>query len=263
MNAITALFSAVYAWGLQLPPAGLYLFVLAWLFVESTGFPISDEPLLLLAGYLTTTGRLNLALTVALALVGKVAASCLAYWIGHYIILEGFARPATQPQRRLGRWLYYLRPTRAFVLATEDLFRRYGVWGVFVGRLVPVVRSFISYPAGAARMRFPVFLAATTLGSLLWIVIWTTLGAILGKSYQTALTQWGSVGWIVLGVVVVALVALWLLAHRQAERYGERLALRQATPVRRTMRAATAPTNAPATRRSPARVQRRRRRMGR
>jgi len=246
MGAINDAITAVYAWGLHLPPAGLYLFVFAWLFVESTGFPISDEPLLLLAGYLTTTGRLNLALTVALALLGKLAASCLAFWLGHYIDLFGLARPAIPPQTGLNRWLYYIRPTRAFVLATEDLFHRYGVWGVFLGRLVPIVRSFISYPAGAARMRFSVFLLATTAGSLLWIVTWTTLGAILGKGYQTALTQWGSVSWIVLGAVVAALIALWVWAHRRAEQYGERLAVQAAAAQRRN--ASASPNRRPTTR---------------
>src|SRR5579871_5091816 len=106
---MTGMANALLDWARQLPAAGLYTFIFVWLFVESTGFPISDEPLLLLAGYLTTTGRLNLALTVALALVGKVAASCLAYWVGHYIILERFARPTAQPQRGPGRWLYYIR----------------------------------------------------------------------------------------------------------------------------------------------------------
>ena len=104
------------------------------------------------------------------------------------------------------------------------------------------------------------YLLATTLGSLLWIGVWTTLGAVLGKSYQSALTQWGSVSWIALGAVVVALVALWTWAHRRAERYGERLAL-QATQVTPTTLTTMAPK--PTVRRSQGKRQGRRRRLRR
>lgn len=205
-------------WAQGLPVGWLYAFIFAWLFVESTGFPISDEPLLLLAGYLSHIHRLDLGATLALALSGKVAASCVAYWIGRHISLLRLARPATRPARGLRRWLYLIRPTESLVLASERRFRGQGVWGVFVGRLIPVVRSFISYPAGAARMPFGLFLAATTAGSLLWIATWTLLGEALGKSYEVALTRWGSLSWLVLAAFLLALGALWLVSHRRAQR---------------------------------------------
>ncbi len=219
---------AFFQWGQHLPPGGLYIFIFAWLFIESTGFPISDEPLLLLSGYLASTGRLVMAVVLVVALVGKVLASCLAYWIGQHINLERLARPARQPDGGAGRWLYYARPTLPSVIAIEERFRRQGVWGVFLGRLIPVVRSFISYPAGAARMPFERFLAATTAGSLLWITIWTVLGAVLGRSYSEAFARWGSISWLVLGGAILALVAAYIWNHRRAEKqalllYAQRL----------------------------------------
>ena len=69
-------------WGVQLSPAQWYALVVAWLFVESTGFPISDEPIVLSVGYGASVGQLDFALVVLLALLGKVAASCLAYGLG-------------------------------------------------------------------------------------------------------------------------------------------------------------------------------------
>jgi membrane protein DedA with SNARE-associated domain len=246
---------ALFQWGQGLPPLGLYLFIFAWLFIESTGFPISDEPLLLLSGYLAASHRLIMAVVIVIALVGKVAASCLAYWIGHYIRLEGLARPETQPETGAGRWLYYLRPTLPSVIAIEERFRRQGVWSVFLGRLVPVVRSFISYPAGAARMPFGRFLAATTAGSLTWITIWTVLGAVLGHSYKMAFQRWGSLSWIVLALFVAALVIVYIWNHRRSERealalYAERLkeaereARRKAAEARKRRHAATATSGA-------------------
>lgn len=203
----------LYAWGTQLPTIGFYVFLFLWLFVESTGFPISDEPLLLLAGYLTTTRQLQLTLVIVLALVGKVAASCVAYWIGARFDLERLARPALAPSgwRRV---VWTLRPPRAAALAVEARFRQQGVWGVLLGRLIPVVRSFISYPAGAARMPFFAFLAATTAGSLLWITFWTVLGAGLGRSYAAAaaLGRWTLLGWLVVAGGIA--LALWLWRRR-------------------------------------------------
>jgi membrane protein DedA with SNARE-associated domain len=65
----------------------MYTFIFLWLFVESTGFPISDEPVLLFAGYLTHMQRLDVIAVVGVALLGKLMASCLAYWLGRRISL--------------------------------------------------------------------------------------------------------------------------------------------------------------------------------
>ena len=213
--------SGLFVWAQHLPAGGLYAFIFAWLFVESTGFPISDEPLLLLTGYLSLRGRVDLAAAIAVALVGKVAASCLAYWIGRHIDLLSLARPAARPTKGLQRWLYFVRPTAALVQATQQRARTQGVWGVFAGRLIPVVRSFISYPAGAARMPFGRFVLATTAGSLIWIATWTLLGAALGRSYEVAAQRWGTLSWLVLAAFVAVLVAFWLWSHRRAGRAVE------------------------------------------
>lgn len=206
----------LYLWGTQLPAAGFYAFIFLWLFIESTGFPISDEPLLLLSGYLTTTGRLTLALVIALALTGKTAASCLAYWAGMRLDLERLARPAHAPQG-WRRALWALRPTPAVARIVKERFQRQGAWGVFLGRLVPIVRSFISYPAGAARMPFARFLLATAAGSLLWISLWTLLGAALGRSYLAAQARWASLSWVALAAIVGG-SALWLWLQRRHRR---------------------------------------------
>ncbi|MGZ3581940.1 MAG: DedA family protein [Ktedonobacterales bacterium] len=206
----------LYHWGSGLPPAGFYAFTFLWLFVESTGFPISDEPLLLLAGYLTTTQRVHMLPVLLIALTGKVLASCVAYAIGRHFDLERLARPAVRPAAGIAAWLHYLRPSQAFAQQAQQRFQRQGIWGVFLGRLIPVVRSFISYPAGAARMPFMRFLIATTTGSFIWIAFWTLLGAGLGRSYQQAEARWGTVSWLILAGLIAAILAVWLWSHRRA-----------------------------------------------
>lgn len=206
----------LYQWGSGLPPVSFYIFLFLWLFVESTGFPISDEPLLLLAGYLTTIHQILMLPVLLIALTGKVLASCVAYAIGHYFDLGRLVRPTVRPQHGVTAWLYYLRPTQAFAQKAEQRFRRQGVWGVFLGRLIPVVRSFISYPAGAARMPFLLFLTATTAGSFIWIAFWTFLGAGLGRSYQEAEARWGKLSWLILAGIILIISAIWLWNHRRA-----------------------------------------------
>jgi membrane protein DedA with SNARE-associated domain len=197
-------------WLTGLPPELLYLFIFAWLFVESVGSPISDEPILLLAGYLTTVGHLNLVVVIFVALVGKVAASCVAYWIGRRLDLERVKRPERQPTGGIQRWLWYARPTEQMAQRTEDFFAKRGAWSVFLGRLVPVARSFISYPAGAAGMAFPIFLLATIAGSLLWIAGWTVLGAVMGHSYRALEGPWRTISlWIIIAMLFVA-AGYWL-----------------------------------------------------
>ncbi|HEX9039088.1 MAG TPA: DedA family protein [Ktedonobacterales bacterium] len=204
----------IYAWGASLPPLPLYLFIIAWLFIETVGFPISDEPLLLLAGYLTTLHRLEMALVIGMALAGKVAASCVAYWLGRRVNLERLARPGERPRTAMEA----LRPSLAAMRAIEERFRRQSAWAVFAGRLIPVVRSFISYPAGAARMPFLLFLTATTAGSLLWIAFWTIAGAVAGRSYTAVAARWGRWSWLTLALAALVALALWLWRSRRRVR---------------------------------------------
>jgi membrane protein DedA with SNARE-associated domain len=219
--------SALENWLTGLPPEPLYLFVLAWLFVESVGFPISDEPILLLAGYLSTVGHLSLVALIAIALVGKVAASSIAWWIGRQLDLQRIKRPRERPRDGVARWLHYARPTEQMAQRTESFFARRGAWSVFLGRLVPIVRSFISYPAGAAGMPFGVFLLATTAGSLLWIAGWTALGAVVGHSYRALEGPWRTISlWIIVAMVCVA-AGYWLwrrLRNRRTPSDTERAA---------------------------------------
>lgn len=208
----------IVGWFASLSALSIYGALLIWLFVESTGFPIGDEPLLLFSGYLAAISRLNFVVVVVVCLIGKVSASCLAYAIGRQIGLARLTRPASRPTAGWRLLLYYLRPTAEIVRRTEAFFRRAGVWSVFAGRLLPVVRSFISYPAGAAGMPFPLFLLATTAGSLIWITGWTAAGALLGRSWMVAEARWGAVSWVLLAAAVLVCLGLWAWRRQRIRR---------------------------------------------
>jgi membrane protein DedA with SNARE-associated domain len=205
-------------WVFNLPSIVIYIFVFLWLFAESTGLPLSDEYVLLPAGIWAINNHpswLTVTLIIVFALTGKVLASCLAYWLGHFIKLERFARPEQRPTSGLGYWIYPIQPKLEAIEDIEERFRERGAWAVFWGRLIPIVRSFISYPAGAARMPFPVFLIATTGGSLIWVGTWTILGFIFSKSAEQLS---GPITWGIGSAVLVLLILAYIWNHQRQEK---------------------------------------------
>lgn len=136
--------------------------------------PIPSEIVLAMAGYLAGEGRINVVLVTVAATVGSVVGAALLYWLG-----------AALGEDRLKRWL-----DRVPLVDIEDLekadrwFERHGRWAVLFGRMMPVVRSLVSIPAGANRMPIGQFLALTTLGSGIWNSLFVGLGYALGSRWQ-------------------------------------------------------------------------------
>ncbi|RKN39993.1 DedA family protein [Micromonospora endolithica] len=153
-----------------LGPVGVALLVA----LESVIPPIPSEIVLAMAGYLASEGRFNVVLIVVAATVGSLVGALLLYWLG-----------AGLGEDRLKRWL-----DRLPLVDTDDLekadrwFERHGRWAVLFGRLVPVVRSLVSIPAGANRMPMGEFVLFTTLGSGVWNSLIVGLGYALGSRWK-------------------------------------------------------------------------------
>ncbi|MDY1005481.1 DedA family protein [Curtobacterium sp. CFBP9011] len=167
------------------------------LFIETVFPPIPSEVILPLAGFLGGAGRMDLTLVLVLATAGSYLGALVLYWLGAVI---GFDRTV--------RWFGKLP------LVDEDDFRKAASWfhrhgksAVFFGRLVPVVRSLISLPAGADRMHLGTFTLFTVLGSGLWNSVLVLGGAALGTQYERieAYTEW--IDRAVYAAVVVIVVA--------------------------------------------------------
>ncbi len=140
--------------------------------LDNANIPISSEIVLGFAGYLVFAGRLDFSLTVAVGTAGAVLGSVASYLVGYYSG-PGFVR-------RYGR--YVLLSTAKLQLA-ERWFERYGTVVAFFGRMIPLVRSFVSLPAGFAKMNFGRFLLYTVVGLLLWTVGLVYLGMVLGENW--------------------------------------------------------------------------------
>ncbi|MGE5591038.1 MAG: DedA family protein [Bacillota bacterium] len=157
---------------------GIVLVVL----IENLFPPIPSEVVLPFAGFLTTYGGLTVPGVAAAATLGSTLGATALYWIGMWLGRERIYRTV----QRFGR---ALTVSERDVLRAEDWFQRHGTWTVFFCRMIPVLRSLISIPAGLVRMRLSVFIVYTALGSLVWNLLLIGLGAALGAAWP-AVTAW-------------------------------------------------------------------------
>jgi membrane protein DedA with SNARE-associated domain len=136
--------------------------------------PIPSEIVLAMAGFLAHQGRVNLILVWVAATAGSVIGALALYWLGHAL-----------GEERLKRWLDHIPLVDADDLDTADKwFERHEKAAVLVGRCAPVVRSLISIPAGANRMKLGLFTVLTAIGSGVWNLIFIGGGWALGSRWQ-------------------------------------------------------------------------------
>jgi membrane protein DedA with SNARE-associated domain len=147
--------------------------VFGLMLLESMGILIPSEAISPFAGYLVSQGRIGLFGAVSAGVLGNLAGSWIAYLIG----LWG--------GREL--WFHYGRYVgvrQHHLILAEKWFDKYGEFTVFISRCLPVVRTFISFPAGTARMNFAKFTFYTFLGCVPWVFALTYLGYLLGENWE-------------------------------------------------------------------------------
>ncbi len=155
-----------------------YFGVFILMALESALIPIPSEVTMPFSGYLVTTGRFNLYLIIFIGAVANLAGSIAAYLLGYW----GQEHVVRKLIRNYGKYL--LISEREFN-KSEKWFRKHGEKIVFLSRLLPVVRTFISLPAGIAEMNFVKFCWLTFFGSLIWSAFLTYIGYFLGKNWNS------------------------------------------------------------------------------
>jgi membrane protein DedA with SNARE-associated domain len=172
--------------------------------IESACIPLPSEVIMPFSGYLVYTGRFNLWLVAIAGAVGCVIGSMVAYWVGMY-----GGRPLIE---KYGR---YVLVSRHDLDLADRWFGRYGEIIIFASRLLPVVRTFIAFPAGVARMNVPRFILYTFLGSLPWCLGLAYVGQLLGAEWDKneALKAWFHRFDFVIALVILAAAAWWIWRH--------------------------------------------------
>ena len=186
--------------------SGGLLAILLTMTGESAGLPISSEIVVPLGGALAALGRLPFWGVVLAATAGNLAGSLVAYLLtrryGERVVLS-----------RFGAWLGL---SRGHLRLAHRVFDRFGLWAVFFGRLLPIVRTYISFPAGISTIRPGWFILATVAGALPWNLGLAYAGLRLGQDYAVVDRYLAPVG-IPLAILVVILLAIGWWAGRRFE----------------------------------------------
>ena len=185
---------------------------------ESAGIPISSEIVVPLGGALAAQGKLNFVLVVAVSSLANLAGSLVAFYLtrryGEQVVLS-----------RFGRWLGL---SRGHLRLAHRFFGRFGLWAVFLGRLLPVVRTYISFPAGLSRIGGVRFTLATVAGAIPWNFALAYAGFKLGQHYEEVATALGPFAIPIAIAVVIALGVAWWFGRKLGEDEGAAVEATQA-----------------------------------
>jgi membrane protein DedA with SNARE-associated domain len=183
---------------------GVFVLMLA----ESACIPIPSEATMLFAGFNVSDGEFSLFAAVAVGVAANVVGSWLAYAVGYYGRIDLLEKH--------GRKLH-VKPSH---LAWADRwFERYGDATVFFSRMLPIIRTFISLPAGVAKMPFWRFTLLTTLGCIPWVFLLTFIGKEAGDKWETWKDNLHYVDYTVAALIVLGVI--WLLVRRRRSSGGE------------------------------------------
>ncbi len=175
--------------------------------IQTVAIPMPSEVIIPFAGYLAFTGRFSVPGIALAGAIGSVMGGSVAYFIG----LKG-GRPLVQ---RYGR--HILISEHDLDLA-DKFFAKYGAAASFAGQLLPVVRSFISFPAGIARLAYWKFALYTFLGSFIWCLVLGSVGKALGENWASLRDRFHRLHTAVIAIIVIS-AAFWI--NRQIKARGK------------------------------------------
>jgi membrane protein DedA with SNARE-associated domain len=189
----------MFDWITGLVESGGYLGIAFLMFAENIFPPIPSELIMPLAGFTAARGELSLPLAVLAGALGSLAGATIWYYVGQ---LLGYDR-LRAASARYGRWM---------TVSPDDLdraqafFLRHSGKAVFLGRLIPAIRTLISVPAGIVRMPLAPFLAYSTIGTALWTLLLAAAGYMLEAQYELVEAWLNPVTNVILAAILVLYV---------------------------------------------------------
>lgn len=174
---------------------GIFLLMIA----ESALIPIPSEVIMPFSGYLVSSGKFNVAYVIIAGSIGNLVGSLVTYYIG----------------LRLGREFIlkygkYVLLRKSHLEITESYFKKYGDRSTFISRMLPAVRTYISLPAGVAKMNPKKFIMYTLIGSIIWNSALTYIGIQLGQEWKNILHYSNYFD----GIVVIGVIAAIVIFFR-------------------------------------------------
>ena len=173
--------------------------------MESALIPIPSEVTMPFSGSLIASGQFNFWILVIVGTIGNLTGSLLAYWLGAWgeeAVVRGL----------IVKYGKYILVSEHEYDRSERWFRNHGELMVFTSRVLPVLRTFISLPAGVAKMNLTKFILYTTVGSFIWTFVLTNIGVMLGANWKSLEVYFRKFD-VVIVVACVAVVA-WYIWHK-------------------------------------------------
>jgi membrane protein DedA with SNARE-associated domain len=175
-----------------------YLGIFALMIAESALIPIPSEIIMPFSGYLASIGKFNPILVIIAGSVGNLVGSIIAYVIGIKLGREIILK--------YGR---YILLKKSHLEWTESYFKKYGDRSTFVSRLLPAIRTYISLPAGIAKMKLKKFALYTFAGSIIWSTMLTGVGMALGEEW-TKIRHYSDYinGLVIIAIIVIVVIII-------------------------------------------------------
>ena len=170
--------------------------------LESACIPVPSEAIMLFAGFSVSKGELTMFEIIAAGVLGNLVGSWIAYAVGYYGRLDLLEKNK----------LIHLNPKH--LKWADDWFAKYGTWAVLFSRMLPIVRTFISLPAGVARMPFWRFTVLTVIGCVPWVTALAFLGKGVGSNWEEWRHNLAYLDYVVAAAIVAGLV-YWYVRRRR------------------------------------------------
>ncbi|MBY0010447.1 DedA family protein [Paenibacillus typhae] len=191
-----------------------YLGIMLMLAFENIFPPIPSEIILPFGGFMTTTSDMTIPGVLIAATVGSLLGAVVLYWIGRLL-------DVSRLEKIVERWGGWLRISAKDIRRADAWFDKYGYWTVLFCRMIPLVRSLISIPAGMSGMKFGHFMLFTTIGTLGWNTLLILLGAALGESWEDIAHYMDAYSNVVYALIAAGILVLGVLFFRRRQAAGK------------------------------------------
>lgn len=205
---ITSILSAFSYFVIAVIGTGGYAGVFTLMLLQSVNIPIPSEIVMPFSGFLAHEGVFNFWIVVFVGALGNLAGSVISYKLAAFLVGNGL--------RERHRIINFFLNDQSIAFANR-WFKKYGALGIFLGRVMPVVNTFISFPAGLAKMPMRTFLLMTALGAFAWNFILAKIGFTLGENWTAVEGYFRKFDYLI--VAVIAIVFAWRL-WRHFERHS-------------------------------------------
>ncbi len=200
---ISSILAALSQFVIAVIETGGYAGIFSLMLLQSINIPIPSEVIMTFSGFLASQGIFNLYWVILAGAGGNLIGSLISYRLASFLVGNGL--------REKYRIIHFFLNDRSVEMARQ-WFLKYGTWGVFLGRIMPVINTFISFPAGLAKMPLKKFIPVTLAGALIWNSFLASVGFKLGENWRSIEGYFRKFDYVILIILLIG-IAFWIRHH--------------------------------------------------